>query len=124
MVLPEPTSPWSSRRMGTVRPRSRSISPMTRSCAPVGANGRPRRKPVGEVAGRRRAARARALPVLRAPAPQQGQLQEQQLLEGKAGPGLLGFAQVRGKVAGQNGLGPAGVTPPGEQSRRAAGRPG
>ena len=38
-VLPEPTSPCSSRCMGAWRPRSRAISARTRCCAPVSVNG-------------------------------------------------------------------------------------
>ena len=38
-VLPEPTSPWRSRCMGVVRPRSASISAIACSCASVSVNG-------------------------------------------------------------------------------------
>jgi hypothetical protein len=36
-VLPEPTSPWSSRSIGWVCAISPSISRIVRDCAPVGA---------------------------------------------------------------------------------------
>ena len=39
-VLPEPTSPCSSRRMGRVRPRSARISPTTLAWASVSSKGK------------------------------------------------------------------------------------
>ena len=43
-VLPEPTSPWSSRCMGAGAAMSAPISSITRRWAPVGLNGRPSMK--------------------------------------------------------------------------------
>ena len=66
-VLPAPTSPCNKRCMGTGRLMSSAISRLTRSCAPVNANGRLRSKRPyklfsesgGSKAGARNAARSR-----------------------------------------------------------------
>ena len=93
-VLPLPTSPWSSRFMGSGRPMSAAISPKTRSCAP-GEDERDAR-PRGQ-AGRRGSVEGDpGLPPDPAPPQRQRQLQEEELLEGQPPEGLGGPRRGRG----------------------------
>src|SRR5881628_1723820 len=74
-VLPLPTSPWRSRRIGCGAARSAAISAKARSCAPVGRKGRRRCS-----AGTRRVDGGKAVPGS-APSERQPELEEEELVE-------------------------------------------
>ena len=80
-VLPQPTSPCSSRTIGTLPARSRSASPSTRACAAVSVNGSDARSRRARAAssGQRRG----GIGLQRALAQLQRQGVRQQLLEGE-----------------------------------------
>ena len=88
-VLPEPTSPCSSRCIGVVRARSRSISAIARSCASVSVNGSTSRYRVEELAGRRQ--RLRDEPLALGRAARERELEDEELVEGEPPPSLLGL---------------------------------
>ena len=82
-VLPEPTSPWTSRFMGWGERRSSAISRSTRLCAPVSGKGRIRFTASRAASRTSKAARflsARSA----AAAPGEAELEEEQLLEDEA----------------------------------------
>jgi hypothetical protein len=91
-VLPEPTSPCSSRFMRRGAVMSAKISASTRVCAPVSSNGSARYSGAMSVVR----ARERDAPAARRVAlPHAGvqQLQEEQLIEGQAAAAALRVAQ-------------------------------
>ena len=124
-VFPLPTSPWSSRFIGSGRPMSRAISPSARSWAPVSVNGS------REIARDTAAGEAsKAIPALgadAAPAPGERELQEEQLLEDEPPERGRRARRREGEVgAGAAGSAPRGAPAPGRAARggraRRAGR--
>ena len=125
-VLPEPTSPCSSRCIGCGSARSRAISAIARRCAPVGENGSAPRKRVSALSGAlgRGQRQARLAPRRAAPA-RQPELQEEELVEHQAPlrrrGALVERAHRRGRQLGRRQVQRARAPPPASRARSALG---
>ena len=104
IVLPEPTSPCSRRRMGKRPPMSWRSSRRTRVCA--GVSGKPSARRKGRMRWLSPGARQRARLALQLPAAAlDGELQLEELVEGQAGAGAPGLGEFRGKMQIADGVG-------------------
>ena len=116
-VLPEPTSPCSSRCMGSGPARSSRMAAMARRWAAVGLKGRPstnRSSRVGDPSSRATTCRMpRASSLQAALAQHQGQLQAEQLVEGQAAAGRLALGHRGRPVDVVEGRGPVDQPEPG-----------
>ena len=107
-VLPEPTSPWTRRSIGTARARSSRISSRVRAWSAVSATAWPSLREMARLEGRRGSGRRpprddrdrrRVRAAARPPPPDHAQLEREQLVEGE--PAQRGVARLeRRRVVG------------------------